>query len=169
VLLALRRADDTSSLVVKHSFSTPALAAVPVSTGAYAAQVLTAANNNNSSSSSSSSGGGSSSTVTARPIVDLLVLQPDGRLLLHRGAAPLVAVQAQLPPGHLHHLQQRLVTAALARQHNQQQQQQQQRKLGSPADGVGGRQGRAESDEEDDMMMAETPTQREWTRLICSA
>lgn len=51
----------------------------------------------------------------------------------------------------------------------QQQQQQQQRKLGSPADGVGGRQGRAESDEEDDMMMAETPTQREWTRLICSA
>jgi hypothetical protein len=142
--------------VVKHSFSTPALAAVPVTTGAYAAQVVHA---------SSSSGSSSSCAVTARPIVDLLILQPGGRLLLQRGAEPLVVVQAQLPVGHLQSLQQRLVRAALFRQHTQQQRQQ-----GSSPDGTGGQcvsgpdgyECRSMgSDGEDDMMMAETPTQRE--------
>ena len=117
---------DASPLLVKPAFSTAALAAVPVATGAYA-RLPDAASTNSSSSS------GGSSVVRTRQLIDLLVLQPAGQLVLFRGSAALVTVRLLLPHGHLQQLQDRLAAAAAFRQRWLQQQRQQ--REGSPAFG----------------------------------
>lgn len=99
-------------------FTAAALAAVPVHTHAYASTTA------ESSSSSSSS--------CRKPLIDLLILQPDENLVLHRGAARLLAVRLSLPHGHMQRLQQKLAAAAASRQHWRQQQQQ----LQSPGEGA---------------------------------
>jgi hypothetical protein len=119
---------DSSNLVVKPAFSTAALAAVPVSTGSYATH------NAHNSSSSSSGSGSSGKGIKTRQVVDLLILQPGGKLILHRGSSALVMVRLLLPHGHLQHLQQKLAAAAAMRQHYQQQLQLQ----GSPMFGAAG-------------------------------
>jgi len=111
---------DQAALLVKPVFTAAALAAVPVHTNAYAS---TTADSSSSSSSSSSS---------RRPLIDLLILQPDGNLILYRGAARLLAVRLSLPHGHMQRLQHKLAAAAASRQHWQQQQQLQQ----SPGQGA---------------------------------
>lgn len=115
------RDGDESPLLVKPAFSTAALAAVPIATGAYARQP----------DSTCSSHGGSSSSARMRPLTDLLVLQPNGQLVLHRGPAALVTVRLLLPHGHLQQLQDKLAAAAAVRQRAQRQQLQQLE--GSPA------------------------------------
>lgn len=69
-------------------------------------------------------------------MVDLLILQPGGQLILHRGPSVLVMVRLLLPHGHLQHLQQKLAAAAAMR-HQQHQQQQLQGGLAFGAAGVG--------------------------------
>jgi hypothetical protein len=116
---------DSSNLVVKPAFSTAALAAVPVSTGLYATQ---------NADSSSGGGGSSGKGIRTRQVVDLLILQPGGKLILHRGPSALVMVRLLVPYGHLQYLQHKLEAAAAVRQQHQQQLQLQ----GSPMFGAAG-------------------------------
>lgn len=95
------RRDGPHSHGVQRAFSLAALAAVPV-----AAQACPA----------STASGSSSSSSRKMQLLDLLILQPSGRLLLHRGARPLVAVTLQLPASCLQLLQAECEAAAQRRQ-----------------------------------------------------
>lgn len=114
-------------MLAKPAFSIAALTAVPITTGACARQPA-------EGTSTSSSAGSSSGSMQ---LIDLLVLQPDGQLVLHRGPAALATVRLLLPHGHLQQLQEKLAAAAAVRYRAQQQQLQQLE--GSPA--LGGRPG----------------------------
>jgi hypothetical protein len=94
-------------------------------------------------------------------VVDLLILQPGGRLVLHRGSAALVTVCLLLPQGQVQHLQLKLAEAAALRQHWQQQRRQQELEgggaSGAAAGGLFGVRGHRISEEAADEEMLAAP------------
>lgn len=106
-------------------------------------------------------------------MVDLLILQPGGRLVLHRGSAELVTVRLLLPQGQLQRLQQKLAAAAALRQRWQQQRRQQLkgggRALGAAGSGLFGVRGHRSSDEAADEEMMGTPQGRTAAAITSAA